>query len=75
LSSCGERLTPFQPPLRETKGFGTQLIDRTLGGALGAKIERVFIRTVWNAASKCRSPKILPETKADPAVAPEQLPV
>lgn len=70
-----ERLTPFQPPLRETKGFGTQLIDRTLGGALGAKIERVYHQDGLECRIEVPVAKILPETKADPAVAPEQLPV
>ncbi|MGE3366883.1 MAG: sensor histidine kinase [Rhizobiaceae bacterium] len=69
-----ERLTPFEPPSAETKGFGTQLIDRTLGGALGAKIDRIYHQDGLECRIEVPVTKLLPEKKADPAVAPEQLP-
>ena len=37
-----ERLPSFEVPSADIKGFGTQLIDRTLGGSLGARIERTY---------------------------------
>lgn len=69
-----ERLTPFEPPTGDAKGFGTQLIDRTLGGALGAKIDRIYHQDGLECRIEVPVAKLLPEKKTDPSVAPEQLP-
>jgi two-component sensor histidine kinase len=69
-----ERLTPFEPPPADTKGFGTQLIDRTVGGALGAKIDRIYHSDGLECRIAVPVAKLLPEKKADPSIAPEQLP-
>jgi len=69
-----ERVWPFEQPSEATKGFGTQLIDRTLGGALGARIERTYHRDGLECRIGVAVAKLLPEKKADPTVAPEQLP-
>ena len=67
-----ERLDTFKrPPEGSRSGFGTQLIDRTLGGALGAKIERTYHDDGLECRFEIPAAKLLPEKKADPAVAPE----
>lgn len=64
-----ERLQSFEAPSTGTKGFGTQLIDRTLGGALGARIERIYHEDGLECRLVIPQSKLLPEKKADPAVA------
>ncbi len=62
-----ERMPSFEVPSSDTKGFGTQLIDRTLGAALGAKIERIYHADGLECRIQVPVAKLLPEKKADPA--------
>ena len=64
-----ERLQSFEAPPADVKGFGTQLIDRTLGGALGAKIERTYHGDGLECRLVIPLAKLFPEKKADPSVA------
>jgi two-component sensor histidine kinase len=55
----------------DTRGFGTEVIERMLGGALEAEIER----TLHNDGLECRvsmpRERLRPEVEAAAATAPE----
>jgi len=58
-----ERLPSFEPTEQKT-GFGTQLIDRTLGGALGARIERIYHPNGLECRIEIPADKLVPDAKS-----------
>ena len=55
---------PSLEPREQKIGFGTQLIDRTLGGGLGAKIERIYHANGLECRIEIQADKLVPEAKS-----------